>query len=453
MAGTQDDRIGGLASSTAIKAPVMAATTANISLSTGGLLSIDGYQTVAGDRVLVMNQTTGSQNGIYVASTGAWSYDQDSDGNRDWTQGSIVYVVNGTANGNKFFQLTAANPITVGTTNMTFSAVTVAFQTPAANSIATSMLQANAVTYAKLQQASAGNVVLGNATAAAANFAEIAVAQSTMLGRGATGNIANITVGSGLSMSGTTLSATPSVLRSYLAGLTMSTAGSSATMTIAAGQATDSTNASSMTLSASIAKTTSAWTAGSTNGGLDTSAIANSTWYHFFLIAKADLSAVDVLFSLSPSSPTMPANYTLKRRIGSGKTDGSANWTSFVQFGDEFLWASDVLDVNNAATVTTAALLTLTVPTGVQVWAMFRARATSTANTSFIFTSPDQSDQAPSVTAAPLSSLIDNTAYTSAPTLIVRTNTSAQVRHRESANTDTFYLSTFGWIDRRGKDS
>ena len=65
----------------------------------------------------------------------------------------------------------------------------------------------DAVTYAKMQNTGAGNVVLTRADAAAGDIGETALAASQLLGRGSTGNVAAITLGSGLSMSGTTLSA------------------------------------------------------------------------------------------------------------------------------------------------------------------------------------------------------------------------------------------------------
>ena len=68
------------------------------------------------------------------------------------------------------------------------------------------------------------------------------------------------------------------VARGYLAGLVLSTAGSSTTMTTAVGQAVDSANASVMVLASAINKTTSSWTVGSGNGGLDTGAIAAKQW-------------------------------------------------------------------------------------------------------------------------------------------------------------------------------
>lgn len=65
----------------------------------------------------------------------------------------------------------------------------------------------DSITYAKLQNASAGNVVLTRANSASGDYGETALSGSQLLGRGSTGDIAAITLGSGLSMSGTTLSA------------------------------------------------------------------------------------------------------------------------------------------------------------------------------------------------------------------------------------------------------
>ena len=69
------------------KAACQVATTVNITLS--GLQTIDTYTTLVGDRVLVKNQTTTSQNGIYIASTTAWNRAVDMD---VWTEVSGAYT-------------------------------------------------------------------------------------------------------------------------------------------------------------------------------------------------------------------------------------------------------------------------------------------------------------------------------------------------------------------------
>lgn len=101
------------------KESVRAATTANITLS--GTQTIDGVACVAGNRVLVKNQSTGSQNGIYVVAAGAWSRATDADANAEVTTGMFTFVEEGTTNGAKQFVLTTTGTITVGTTELTFT--------------------------------------------------------------------------------------------------------------------------------------------------------------------------------------------------------------------------------------------------------------------------------------------------------------------------------------------
>lgn len=68
-------------------------------------------------------------------------------------------------------------------------------------------IAANVVTYAKMQAASAGNVVLARAAATSGNYGEVAIGASQLFGRGATGDLTAITLGTNLSMSGSTLNA------------------------------------------------------------------------------------------------------------------------------------------------------------------------------------------------------------------------------------------------------
>lgn len=105
----------------AIKLPVRVATTAAITLS--GLQTIDGVSVVAGDRVLVKDQAAGADNGIYVAATGAWSRAGDFDDDAEVTAAVLVAVEEGTVNADTVFILATDNPITVGTTALTFTLV------------------------------------------------------------------------------------------------------------------------------------------------------------------------------------------------------------------------------------------------------------------------------------------------------------------------------------------
>lgn len=79
-----------------IHASVVAATTANVDLTTGGLLTIDGVTLTAGDRVLVKSQTAPAENGIYVAASGAWTRAEDYDSAAEVQAGDFVFVSGGT---------------------------------------------------------------------------------------------------------------------------------------------------------------------------------------------------------------------------------------------------------------------------------------------------------------------------------------------------------------------
>lgn len=100
----------------AIKQACLVATTANITLS--GLQSIDGVTVAENDRVLVKNQTTGSENGIYNASSGNWSRSVDWDGSHEIARGTHVLVTTGTLNALKSYSIRTADPLVIGTTSV-----------------------------------------------------------------------------------------------------------------------------------------------------------------------------------------------------------------------------------------------------------------------------------------------------------------------------------------------
>ena len=99
------------------KEPVRAATTANITLS--GAQTIDGVAVVAGDRVLVKAQSTGSQNGVYVAASGSWTRATDFDASSE-VVGASCFVSEGSTLGNTVWVMTTDAPVTVATTTMSF---------------------------------------------------------------------------------------------------------------------------------------------------------------------------------------------------------------------------------------------------------------------------------------------------------------------------------------------
>lgn len=102
-----------------VKASVRVATTGNLTLS--GAQTIDGVVVSAGDRVLVKNQTAGSQNGIYDVAVSSWSRSTDSDTSGEFNSGAFTFVEEGTVNGGRGYVMTTANPVTLGTTSLTFT--------------------------------------------------------------------------------------------------------------------------------------------------------------------------------------------------------------------------------------------------------------------------------------------------------------------------------------------
>jgi hypothetical protein len=99
------------------KSSVKAASTANLTLS--GAQTIDGVSCVAGDRVLAKDQTTASQNGIYVVASGAWTRATDLDATAEF-QNAVVSVDQGTVNGDTSWRQTTDN-VVVGTSSVVWA--------------------------------------------------------------------------------------------------------------------------------------------------------------------------------------------------------------------------------------------------------------------------------------------------------------------------------------------
>jgi hypothetical protein len=104
----------------AFKRSVRVATTANITLS--GTQTIDGIAVVAGDRVLVKNQNTTANNGIYVVAAGAWSRAADANTASEMG-GATVNVDSGTTQGGQLWNTSFKITDTLGTTAMTWAEI------------------------------------------------------------------------------------------------------------------------------------------------------------------------------------------------------------------------------------------------------------------------------------------------------------------------------------------
>ena len=117
-----------------VKGSVRVASIGNINVASPGTV-IDGVTLAIGDRILLKNQTTGSENGIYVFDTGATPLvrSTDADTSAEVTGGMFTFSTEGTSNADKGWVLTTNDPITLNTTALTFtqfSSASIVYGTP-----------------------------------------------------------------------------------------------------------------------------------------------------------------------------------------------------------------------------------------------------------------------------------------------------------------------------------
>lgn len=274
-------------------------------------------------------------------------------------------------------------------------------------------------------------------------------------------------------------------LRGYIDGLILSqdAGDTNHDVNVAAGVCRNAANSNFIINTDITKKIDATWAQGDDAGGLNATDFAAggsgtepATWYHKHALLRDD-GLVDAGFDKSVSAASLlsdaavtAAGFSTFRRLGSVLTDSAGppeNIVPFTQHGDEFLWNSPPIDVDTAITSTAAQTATLTVPPDLKVWAIIQVALHTTDNTGVVhqavwISSLDQTDEALDVvpagerwtvaaldTADPLDETVDSTR------LIVRTNTSRQIRYRAGFNQPNvrFWLRTIGWIDPRGRNA
>lgn len=173
------------------------------------------------------------------------------------------------------------------------------------------------------------------------------------------------------------------LLMGHFYGLTMALK-TEVTVAVAAGSARSSNNAFSMVLNSEMSgvlQASGVWGAGSGGYKLDTGARAANTWYHLFLIRKTSDGSADLLFSLSPTAPTLPAGFAGFRRIGAVKTGADASIIPFFNAGRMFWWSRPIRDAFSSigASATSSVTLALSAPPGVRVLVKNQAAFTGSA--------------------------------------------------------------------------
>jgi phage-related tail fiber protein len=190
LQGATKQYVDNLISGLDVKTSVLVATTANIALA--GTQTIDGVAIPFGARILVKNQTTGSQNGMYLSAAGAWSRTTDAD---TWNElvSAFVFVEKGTQNTDTGWVCTIDPGGTLGATAVTVSQFAGAGTVTAGagidvvgNQVALTVSGVAAGTYPKVTVDQYGRVTAGAPLVAAdipaLDWAKITAGKPTTLG-------------------------------------------------------------------------------------------------------------------------------------------------------------------------------------------------------------------------------------------------------------------------------
>ena len=246
------------------------------------------------------------------------------------------------------------------------------------------------------------------------------------------------------------------VLYGYICGfIASSIAGTSTTasLSISAGQATNSTNIQCLSGGAFSWAVSNGAAANGYEGG---TTLPNSSTIHFYVMALSTDATWTASFASTSLTPALPGSYTLYRRAFSIPTNSSGALIpgSAVEVcggGLVYYLTTEVLDVNVSNLSTSRTLYTLTVPSGIKVEPFFRFAGTTNPS-AVLITSPEQSDVAPgSSSSVPLQDAWNDVGqlYARAKNGYVVTDTSGRIGARSSNASTTFHLVTFGWCDFR----
>lgn len=433
------------------KHSVLVATTANIVLNGAQTIDavavVAGDRVLVKNQALAKDNGL-----YVVPASGAWKRAQDADVSVEVTPGLFVHVEKGTANGDSVWQLVTDAPIVLGTTDLVFEMVAGRTGVSAGSYTNVTVDKNGRVIAGTNPTTLAGHGITDAFTKAEAAASDQSQAATAFTTTGVSGSVFTLTPvpairsyepdqrfrvkfhmagaetpginisGQGIKLlkqydsSGAKVSAviasgqladveydgtsvvlldplpSASVLPyNYFSGFVLANNATAPTTTldVAPGAARDTTDTVNLKLPGTlrgILQAAGGWAVGDNQNKLDTGVKAINAWYHVFVIRRTSNGTVDILFSLSPTAPTLPDGYAGFKRISSIRTDASGSIIPFFNVGRRFTWLTPIMDLT--ASVATAALFTLSVPTGVPVMARFWVAVYGAGDSGVVYTSP-----------------------------------------------------------------
>jgi hypothetical protein len=195
-------------------------------------------------------------------------------------------------------------------------------------------------------------------------------------------------------------------------------------------------------LSALTKRLDATWVVGTNQGGLFSGSKANSTWYHCFAIYNPTSGAVDCGFDTSVTAANIPSGYTKYKRVGSIKTNGSANILGFYQSAKIFNLVTEVVEYNSPTPPTTLTALSITAPLGVITRAFLKCELNVGPSTAASMSLKSLTSLQQSIINVQENDS-DGIAFPS-----ILTDTSSQIQYKSSsASVQQFTITTISWED------
>ena len=253
---------------------------------------------------------------------------------------------------------------------------------------------------------------------------------------------------------GTVINDVSRMPRGHIWGLTMTNAADAANdITVAAGEARSETNGDDMVLAAPITKRLdAAWAVGDAQGGINTGAEANDTWYEVHLIKRVDTGVVDVMFTTTANRATLPTSYTQQRRIGWIRNDAAGALLAFTQIDDHFTLTVQINSASFTATDTAAAITVMAPPSSIARLRIGTTSSTATNTTNAtIFSEIVEGNVTPTETTGIVSIGSNDIAGADGGHIELRVSTTSTIEHDSDGTTYTVDVSSYGWVDMRGR--